>query len=264
MKIKSNQLIIALVILAGWLTILVIGPDLLDGKAPESLDSSVSQSVSIPLLLAPIFLLAVVAVLGWRREIGLKETGSARSLLIAWFPLLFILAFFGFALASGLSLTAATTFVLINTILVGISEELMFRGVLLYGALTQFRVWTAVFFTNIIFGSVHILNGFTTGDFTSAAIQSLSAGMAGFWFTAIRLRTKSLFPAMILHALWDCGLILTTLTGKQISPEISDPSNTAFSAMSVISPVLFNLPLFLYALWLMRGIGKEPNEEILG
>lgn len=141
----------------------------------------------------------------------------------------------------------------------------MFRGFVLYGALTQFRVWAAILFASIIFGSVHVLNGVTTGDFTGSTIQAIAAGISGFWFAAIRLRTKSIYPGMILHALWDCGLFLILVAVAQAAQESSAarPHQT-FGAMSVIRPILFELPLFLYALWLLRGVGDKTKEELLG
>lgn len=262
MKNKLNPFIVALVVLVVWDLILDVGPILQHG-GNQSLDEMVSRTISIPLVLAPILLLVVVSVTGWRREVGLKPIESARSLLILWLPLLFVLVFVVGALAGGLSFTQATAFVLINTILVGFSEELMFRGVLFYGALTQFRVWTAIIITSLLFGAVHITNGFITGDFTAAMIQAIAAAMAGIWFMAIRVRTKSIIPGMIMHALWDCAIFLSTsaIKGDAAQPS-SAPAQTSFVAQFA-APVLFALPLFLYGLWLLRGVGNKTKEEIL-
>lgn len=264
MKVKSNQLIISLVIFLIWVVILVIAPDLLIKKGPETLDSSVAQDVSIPLILAPVFLLIAVAVLGWWREVGIKKVGSSRSLLITWFPLLFILGFITITIIVGLPANSTITIVLVNTILVGISEELMFRGFMLYGALTKFKIWTAIIFTTLIFGSVHFLNGFTTGDFKEAAIQAVTAAMAGIWFTAIRFRTKSIIPGMVIHGLWDGALTVMTLSMRSMIAQSPDSSTVSTPFAALLLPILFDLPLFLYSLWLMRGIGEEDRSDLLG
>jgi membrane protease YdiL (CAAX protease family) len=62
--------------------------------------------------------------------------------------------------------------VIINTLMVGINEELMFRGILFYGASSSFGIWRAVWITAIIFGSVHILNSLITGDFRASVLQA--------------------------------------------------------------------------------------------
>lgn len=257
MKAKSHQLSISLIIFVIWVLIVAIGPDFVHNGDLQSLEASISQGVSLNLAAAPLFLLAAVFFLGWQSEVGLKAIESVRSLRVLWLPSLFVLLFFAAALALGISLTKVTAFILINTILVGISEELMFRGIVLYAALSRFRFWTAIFFTNILFGSVHVLNGFMTGDFASSTVQAITAGMAGFWFTAVRLRTKSIFPGMIIHGLWDCGLFLGTAALRAYATESPATQNSSFTAQNVIAPILFEVPLFIYAFWHLRSADKE-------
>jgi uncharacterized protein len=264
MRTKLNPLLISLVIFVVWVTIIVVIPKFQpDSAGTKSLDESVSQGIDIYLLTAPIFLLGVVLILGWRREVGLKAVEPPRSWLNLWLPALFVTGFYAIAVLAGLSFTQTLIFVFINTILVGISEELMFRGIVFYGALTQFRVWTAIIFTTVLFGAVHVLNGFSTGDFTSSSIQAVTAGMSGLWFMAIRLRTKSIFPGMLIHGLWDGGLFLVVNALKARFPAAPPAANDLPLATHFILPVLFVLPLFLYGLWLLRGIGNKDKEELL-
>lgn len=262
MNIKQNKLVISLIIFVIWVMILVVIPKLLIGPETESIDASVSK-VNIPLLLAPLFLFVAVIILGWRREVGLRPPDSVKSLLVLWLPILFVLSFFVVALLLGLSLTQTVGFILFNTILVGISEELMFRGIILHGALSHLRIWTAILFTTVLFGSVHILNGFTTGNFRAAAIQATTAAMTGLCFLAIRLRTKSIFPAMLIHALWDCGLFLMSTASKTNDSSQTEISSNVSSIGSLIFPILFALPNFLYGIWLLRNIEGKSSEEIL-
>ena len=124
--------------------------------------------------------------------------------------------------------------VIINTLMVGISEELMFRGVLFHGASSSFGVWRAVWITAIVFGSVHTLNSLITGDFNASVFQALFAGMFGVWSVALRIRLDTVIPLIVIHWLWDC---LAFLTGS--------------SAGLVL--LLFSFILFLYGIWLLRG-----------
>ncbi len=105
--------------------------------------------------------------------------------------------------------------VLFNTSLVGLSEELMFRGVLLQALRQTVSIWPAVALTTLAFGAVHSLNVFITGDLGAALIQSTAAALSGLFFIAPRLRTGSLWPSIAVHGLWDGAAFLVALSSAQ-------------------------------------------------
>ena len=73
-------------------------------------------------------------------------------------------------------------------------EELVFRGVLLSGLASRMRVGWAIVVSALIFGCAHL------PDFKFAwyAIPTLVLlGLALGW---IRIKTRSLWPAIVLHA----------------------------------------------------------------
>lgn len=96
----------------------------------------------------------------------------------------------------------------IGVLLVGVAEETAFRGV----AVRAMRGSTESEFvvlvvTSILFGLVHgvnILNGAPLGE-TLVQIGAASIGGAGFYLV-VRL-TGKLVWAMLLHALWDFGIL---------------------------------------------------------
>lgn len=255
----NKRFVISLVILVIYLAIIMGGAKLEIGDGTMSQAEMVSRRISISLVLGFVFLSSVVAFFGWRRNAGIVPVRSTKSLLILWLPVLFILGFFSVALLLGLPPSKSILFVGINTLLVGISEELAFRGILFSGARSALRPIGAIALTSIIFGSVHILNGITTGDWGSAAVQATAAAMSGLLFIAILIRTGSIIPAMIIHWLWDFGIfVLGNHSGRSAAPSPPDPT-----MMSVLTPVLFVMPNFLYALWLLRGVGSKRSEELL-
>jgi len=146
---------------------------------------------------------------------------------------MFLLFMLVFILFTGLPPTRVLLFVIINTLMVGISEELMCRGILFHGASSSFGTWRAVWITAVIFGAAHILNGFITGDFGSSIVQALFAFMFGFWTVALRVRLHTIIPGIIIHWVWDCIGFLT--------------NSSRAIAMLYFEPVLF-----LYGLWLLR------------
>jgi len=262
MKEKRNLLGISLIVLVVWMIIVLGGEILQAGQG--SLDALVTEQIVIALIVAPLFLLAVIAYFKWdKRELGLK---AGQNWHLLWLPALFVLVFLGVGVAFGLPPTQMIVFALVNSLLVGVSEELMFRGIIFRGALAQpqFKVWPAIWFTAILFGAVHALNGFMTGDFLAGLSQALTAMMSGLWLHAIRLRTKSLYPAMLIHGLWDFSLfVFVTSLGlagaTAAAPSTAEPS----LVQQLVAPLILPLPLFLYGLWLLRGIGKKNKAEVL-
>lgn len=65
----------------------------------------------------------------------------------------------------------------LNTLMVEICEELMFRGILFYGTSSSFGNRRAVWITGILLGSVHTLNGLITGDCRANTVHAFFAGM---------------------------------------------------------------------------------------
>jgi membrane protease YdiL (CAAX protease family) len=131
---------------------------------------------------------------------------------------------------------------------VGLSEELMFRGALFSGLRSRLGLKPSIWICCLLFGVVHVLNGFQTGQFSIASIQAVAAFMTGTILLALRIRIGSLYPVIVLHAVWDCLPLL-------IATHLDPPSpNQPITAMVYLAP-LFVMPNFLYALYLMRPKG---------
>ena len=65
------------------------------------------------------------------------------------------------------------------------------------------------------------------------------------------LRTASLWPAIITHGLWDFGTFTLSAAGGQIAG-----TEVAPTSLQVLLPLLLVLPNALYALWLLRHVGR--------
>ncbi|MCV2356527.1 CPBP family intramembrane metalloprotease [Paucibacter sp. B2R-40] len=245
----NQRLAVSLATLLGWLLITLLGEQFGAG-AHQALSETVSHGPGWPFVAAAAFVLAVVAWQRWR-DIGLRDLPSARSLRLAWLPMVYIVG--GFALSASLGLAPATVvlWVLVNTFLVGLSEELMFRGVLLQALRHTVSIWPAVALTTLAFGAVHSLNVFITGDLRGALIQSTAAALSGLFFIALRLRTGSLWPSIVIHGLWDCAAFLVVMSSSKDLAANAAPAD----AMS-LAPILLVLPNALYGLWLMRHVSK--------
>lgn len=252
----NKRLAISLATFLGWLLITLVGEQLGSGTH-QALTETVARGPGWPFVAAAAFVLAVVAWQRWR-DIGLQQLPKARSLLLAWLPALYIAGGIGLSVHLGLPPTKVVMWVFLNTFLVGLSEELMFRGVLLQGLRHTMSVVPAVALTTLAFGAIHSLNVFITGDLRAAVIQSTAAALSGLFFIALRLRTGSLWPCIVIHGLWDCAAFLVAM-----SSATDQTASTAPAGATSLAPILLVLPNALYGLWLMRHIGassamKEP------
>lgn len=206
---RSPSLKIAIALGIMWATI-TVGGGIAQAGGTTSLDKLVSEGIVVALPVAAALLLVSVVVGGWRRAVGLTTPRNLKSALL---PALFVLALLGLAAASGLPGSEILTRIAINTAFVGISEELMFRGVLLAPLVERFGIRRGVLFGALAFGAVHSLNALATGELGPAIAQSVLAIGMGLWAARLRLATDSLFAPIILHGLWDFALIAVIAGG---------------------------------------------------
>lgn len=249
-----NRLHEALLTLVAWLAATVaVGAFLRQESAGVAevvglLSSGIAWNV-----LAGIGVLGVATwVFGWR-DLGFGPPDGWSVAKLVWFPILTLLPFYAIALAVGLPPGPAMLYLALNTTLVALSEEWMFRGILFHGLRTRLRTWPAVALTSVLFGAIHVLNAFALGDLHLAAAQAVAAMMTGFLLLALMLRTGSIWTAIVYHMVWNFGILLVAYeTAQQSLPEGPLPPAT------YIVPLLVVLPNFLYGLVLLRKLRNHP------
>ena len=84
-------------------------------------------------------------------------------------------------------------------VLTPISEELLFRGYMLDALNRLHGKWPAIIISSIIFGLVHF-DPFTIG----------MAAIGGVIYGWIRIRTGSLVPGIVAHAMWNTMALMVT------------------------------------------------------
>jgi hypothetical protein len=236
---------LAFLALAVWLMLTIgIGHVIGDGQK-HPLAYAASSQIGWPWLAAAAF----AGLVAWRAgadAMGLHRPSPTSSIKLVWLPLIYAGVMLAADLLIGLPSATMTAILAVNMLLVGLSEELMFRSIMFRGLLARFRVWPAILLTSLLFGLVHSLNVFTTGQMDQAVLQSTAAFMQGLAYLAIRIRTRSVWPMVIVHALWDFSLML--------------PGTTRAAGAGVgwsWTPLLVALPIFLYGLYLLRHVGKN-------
>ena len=263
MAADRNRVVQALLIFAGWMLITgLFGRLWTAAGIPEVLKSSVSGLAPLNYLVAILFLGVMIAAFRWR-DVGLNAPHSSRSLLLLWFPGLYVVAFVGLVVFIGLPPAGAVLPILVATALASVSEELACRGMLYQGLRSRLSVWPAILLSTALFGAGHLANGFVLGNFAIAGVQSIAAFMTGISFMAIRVRTGSLYPGMVLHGLWDFSLLMVASALVEHA-DLSGASGGAVPAAALLLPVLGVLPNFLYGLFLLRHVARDERAAMVG
>ncbi len=92
--------------------------------------------------------------------------------------------------------------------LVGYVEEMIFRGFLFKGMLSEEKPAAAVIVSSLTFGMGHIINLFTGQAGFETVFQIIFAVSWGFIFTMVFWKSGSLIPCIIAHAMIDVFSLL--------------------------------------------------------
>ena len=232
---------VAIAALAVWLG-LTLGVRWFASAGHLTVEAAVSNGIGLSWTLAALFSLLLVLASDRRRAVGLYPPQPLKTFWLVWPPLLYALLMLLLAWAGGWPMPRVLLMVACNAALVAVSEELMFRGILLQGMLERHAVWPAVLMSSALFGVVHTTNGLATGDFSGALWQAVAAALQGVGYAAIRLRTRSVWPMVLVHGVWDFALVTATF------------SDTAEDGISILpyAALLAVLPLCLYGVYLLR------------
>lgn len=253
----TKRLAITLLAFVIWIGITVFAGKLFN-SGDMSLQEVISRGFGWTWILAGAFIISICLWQGWN-DVGLSRTAPVSSWRLAWLPMLYILGAIGFAVYSGLPPLMTMLIVFINCVFVGFSEELMLRGAVLQAFRHAVPIWQAVLATSLIFGAMHCLNVFITGDLQAALIQSTAAFLSGLLFIALRLRSGSLWLPIAVHALWDFATFTLAGAAQGLSkgnPPVEATTGAGGSGLLQLMPILLVLPNAIYGLWLMRNIGQ--------
>ena len=95
------------------------------------------------------------------------------------------------------------TFIIATNIFVGVSEELMYRGIVLVGLMKEYGDLKAVIISAVLFSLLHSVNTLGGFDTISVLLQLLTTFVYGIFAACMYLQIKSVLPLMLTHALWD-------------------------------------------------------------
>lgn len=191
---QKNELLFAIL----WIVVYVIA-----FSAGDSFSANLGVEKSITALIGVV--LTAVLVLWLRKnglfaEYGLCPSKVPASKLLYYVPLV-LLATVNLWFGVTMNLRPLETGLYITSMFfVGFLEEIIFRG-LLFKAMAKDNLNTAIIVSSVTFGIGHIVNLFngSGADLLASGLQVVYAIAAGFMFTVIFHKTKSLWACIIAH-----------------------------------------------------------------
>jgi uncharacterized protein len=140
-------------------------------------------------------------------------------------------------------------------LMVGLFEEFLLRGYLLFTITRSLGFWPAAVIMSLAFGAIHLMNA---GE---GIVGALSAAFIGFFFCLTLRRTGALWFAVGFHAAWDwgqsylCGVADsgTTEPGHLLSPSFHGKAWLTGGSVGPEGSVLcFLLVLMLWGVFAWR------------
>ena len=120
---------------------------------------------------------------------------------------------------------------------IALVEEFVFRGVLLFLLLDVFRRQRLKYFlsaliTSLVFALFHLTNIFAGMDVGTALLQVTYTFLIGGMLSVTALKTKSVWPCIIIHAIFDFGGLLTETIA------VGNPWDTTFWILTIVCGIL--------------------------
>lgn len=94
-----------------------------------------------------------------------------------------------------------------TTFLVGFSEELMYRGIVLTAFAKKNKMISALFVSAVAFSLLHSVNILAGPTYAAIGGQLVLTFILGLVFGLLRIKIENIVPLIIFHWLWDFALI---------------------------------------------------------
>ena len=216
--------------------------DTMDGYLFGSVQEAVGLAVALLLL----------ARTGRLDLLHRRGCGFLNGMLVGMYPLFFI----GYTTVGTLAfdrpdtpllpLPRILTFML-NMILVGVAEELVFRGIIAQTLLERYGtaragVWKACLVSGVLFGAAHLSN-LLGSEACGVLMQCVFAASLGVMLAAIYFRTGNLWVTVFLHSAMDIAAML--IGGLYGTTSVAE-SVSGYDASRLLSVAVYLIPtLFL-------------------
>ncbi|MFN8484429.1 MAG: CPBP family intramembrane glutamic endopeptidase [Anaerolineae bacterium] len=198
---ETRPVVGSLILWAAWLVFVMLSALVLAALFPGLAGYGSGASASLVIILVGVVLVAaLLAAFRWWRMAGFVGPSQWRNLRLLWLPALTLLL----PLLGGVRPLepAVIGTLLVGYVATGFVEEGLYRGAIL-GLLRPTGIWRAVLISSLLFGLAHLGNILLRGTPGLIALQALGSATGGVGLAALRLRTRTIWPLIALHALAD-------------------------------------------------------------
>lgn len=142
---------------------------------------------------------------------------------------------------------------LLKCVLIGISEEVLFRGIIFHALLEKFEkagrsCFLPVLLSSVIFSLFHFINLLDGAGFLAVLQQAGYSFLIGAMLAVTLLKTKNIWLCVFLHALFDMGGFLVSDLGT------GNPQDLTFWILTIVIGVLCTVHIVLT---LVRMVKKQ-------
>lgn len=168
------------------------------------------------------WLIAVTTWLGWWTPVLREERrlgGVLRTVPVVWAIVI------GVVLIGGRGWTLPVDRLVMTVVLgllVGFSEELAYRGLVLVGLRGGLREGRAFLVSTVLFALLHLPNAMLGAPLAGAVVQVVLAFLGGAALYTIRRTAGLLVAAMLFHAGWDIAVFLNQDPAIGIFPVLAN------------------------------------------
>lgn len=125
----------------------------------------------------------------------------------------------------------------ITMVLVGFSEELLFRGILLHVLLEKRTVVYSIIISSILFSLLHSVNILGGLPLAGMIGQLILTFLFGVIFSCLSLLIKNIIPLILYHFIWDFVIFSQSLVNAKLD---------WLASTAIITEVIIIVPLFIY------------------
>ena len=207
------------------------------------------------LVLVPgLFVAVVLTRLGWWRLAGFTPLREWRSPLTV-IPLILSLALPAAGLWAHriMPISAMVLTLQVGFLLIGVSmEEIIYRGVILE-ALRRYGLLWQIALSSMLFGLSHVDNLFLPGsDPVGVWYQIFEAILIGVLFASARLRMNTIWPVLVIHAVYDFMLVLAFGHALPVAPTLA-----GFIVDTLVNLCLAGIGLLLVFPRRRKAVGRQ-------
>ncbi len=233
-----------------WFTLAWIISYCLLMSVGDSLSSVLGVEKSVTLVIGIILSLVLILFLKKNNlfeEYGLCPSVASWRSMLYYLPVLVLLSanlWYGVTVNYGI---AETVLYILSMFCVGFLEEVIFRG-LLFGAMREDGLKSAVIVSSLTFGIGHIINliNGSGAELLPNLLQVIYATSAGFMFVMMYLKTESLVGCILAHGVFNA--LSAFANEAEATPQ-----------MRILTALLLTVISGAYATYLVLSIKRKNN-----